>query len=107
LALALFASTGCSASAKGLPESLHGTWKGGNDEVSTLRFSEGGRVELNEGECAGEYRLSAIDGNKGTINSGYINCGSIMDGTFQATVTTSGDSLTVKGSVVGGEYERA
>ncbi|MDQ3576193.1 MAG: hypothetical protein M3443_01015 [Actinomycetota bacterium] len=107
-ALLLFgAAAACSAGAKELPESLYGTWNGGNREVTSVRFSDGGRVELNDGQCGGEYRLSAVDGNKGSVRSGYIRCGRIMDGYFTATVTVDGDSMTADGSVINGQYKRA
>lgn len=96
----------CSAGSKQLPESLYGSWNGRNREVRAVRFSNGGRVELNNGECGGEYRLSTVDGNKGTVRSGYIKCGQIMDGYFTATVTVDGDSLTADGSVINGQYKR-
>lgn len=97
----------CSAGAKNLPESLFGTWSGGNSDVHEVRFSNGGRVELNGGQCAGEYRLSAVDGSRGSVRSGYIQCGQIMDGYFTATVTVSGDSLVVDGNVINGSWRRA
>lgn len=107
LALLLFGAAACSAGAAELPESLYGTWNGGNREVTSVRFSDGGRVELNNGQCAGEYSLSAVDGNKGSVRSGYIKCGQIMDGYFTATVNVDGDSMTVTGSVINGQYKRA
>ncbi len=94
----------CTQTAKELPESLYGTWNGGNNAVKSLRFSDGGRVELNGGQCAGEYRLSAVDGNKGRVRPGY---GQIMDGYFTATVTIDGDTVSATGSVINGTYKRA
>ncbi len=103
----LSTAAACSGASKGLPGSLYGSWRGGNDAVKSVRFSNGGRVELNEGKCAGEYQLSAIDGNKGTVRSGYIQCGGIMDGYFMATVTVEGNSMSVSGSVINGTYQRS
>jgi hypothetical protein len=89
-----------------LPGSLFGTWNGGNNVVHSVRFSNGGRLEINGPACNGYYQLSAIDRTVGTVNSGYLNCGSIMDGDLAATVTVTGNSMTVTGAVINGTYQR-
>ncbi len=89
-----------------LPSSLFGTWNGGNNVVHSVHFSNGGRLEINGPACSGYYQLSAIDRNDGTVDSGYMNCGSIMDGDLTAAVTVRGNSMTVTGAVINGRYER-
>jgi hypothetical protein len=103
----LLLAVACSRGASGLPESLYGTWRGGNDAVSSVRFSSGGRVELNGGSCAGEYTLTAVDGETGSVHSGYIDCVPVMNGQFTATVTVKGNTMIVEGAVINGSYRRA
>lgn len=105
-AAAGFIAAACGASNKGMPEGLYGTWDGGNNLVSTVRFSDGGRIEMNNGACSGEYELSAIDGSVANLRTGYIRC-DVMDGYIQgATATVDGDSLTITGPKINGSYER-
>jgi hypothetical protein len=106
LGLGLAVAAGCSTGSGELPGALFGTWSGGNSSVSSVRFSDGGRVELNGGECSGEYLLSAVDGSVGKVRSGYIQCPGVMDGYFEATVEVDGDSLNVDGTVINGNYDR-
>jgi hypothetical protein len=98
--------TGCSGGSQDLPDSLYATWTGGNDTVSSVRFSDGGRVEINGGQCSGEYAMSAVDGNVATVRSGYLNCPPIMNGYFEVTVTVQDNSLTIDGPVINGAYKR-
>ena len=97
--------TGCGATT--MPSALFGTWNGGNDVVHSVRFSSGGRVEINGSACAGSYSLSAIDGDTGTLDSGYIDCSGIMNGYFTDTATVTGGSLNLQGDVLNGTYHRA
>ena len=102
------ASVGCgSTGGNALPGSLYGSWKGGNSQVTQVRFSSGGRIDINNGKCSGGYRLSAVDGNTGTVSSGYLECAPLMDGYFRVTVVVNGSSMNVTGDVIGGSYRRA
>jgi len=101
--LLLFAMAGCGS--HGLPDSLHGSWTGGNSTVQSVKFSDGGRVELNGGECSGSYTVGSIDGDVGSVRSGYIKC-SLMDGYFETDLTVKGDTMTVTGSLLRGTYHR-
>lgn len=96
----------CSSNSDGLPGSLFGTWNGGNNVVHSVRFSDGGRLEINGGSCSGDYQLGAVDGNVGTVTSGYIDCGHLMNGYLTDTVNVSGNSLTLTGDVINGTYQR-
>jgi len=100
------ATVGCGGDGEeALPAALYGDWSGGNSSVSRLRFSEGGRIDLNEGQCAGEYQLSALDEDVATLDSGYINCPGVMDGYISdATVRLTEDGLTISGPVVNGDW---
>jgi hypothetical protein len=97
----------CGTGSDELPASLIGTWEGGNDSVSVVRFTDGGRIELNDGQCHGAFEISAIDENRADIATGYIECPPIMDGYItDAAVTVDGDTLTVDGPVINGTYSR-
>ena len=70
--------------------------------VSTVRFSDIGRIEMNDGACSGEYELSAIDGGVANLRTGYIRC-DVMDSYLQGvTATLEGDSLTITGPKING-----
>lgn len=104
----LVAVTACSMGADELPDSLTGRWEGGNESVSVVRFSSGGRIELNDDQCHGAFELSAVDGNRADIDTGYIECPPIMDGYItDATVNLDGDTLTIDGPVINGTYSRS
>ena len=101
-------SPGCSSSSpKALPDSLYGTWQGGNDKVTSVRFSSGGSIELNgKTACDSTYTTSAIDGGRASVRSGYLNCDGIMDGYLTAEVTVTDKALTASGYPIGGTYVR-
>ena len=97
----------CTQDPTGLPGSLNGTWEGGNRTVSVVRFTDGGRIEMNDGQCHGEFQLSAVDGNRADLDTGYIQCPPIMDGyIFDAAITVDGDSLVIDGPVINGTYSK-
>ena len=106
LALASCVSSCSSGQPNALPNALFGTWTGGNNLVHSVRFSEGGRLEINDSSCSGEYQLSAVDGNLGTVSSGYMDCGSIMNGYLTSNVTVTGNTLTITGAIINGTYTR-
>ncbi|MGF1598156.1 MAG: hypothetical protein ACFCVK_14700 [Acidimicrobiales bacterium] len=96
----------CSLQPTAMPDSLYGTWEGGNTTVDTLRLSDGGRIDINDGTCAGSYHLSAMDTNIATLDTDYIRCG-LMDGyILDAIVEVDGNALTIDGPVINGTYTR-
>jgi len=94
---------GCSSSSTG-PAFL-GTWSGGNNGAHEVRFSEGGRLTIN-GTCSGPYTVLSSDGDSFDIQSGEIDCAPLMTGTLTATLTVSGDSMSVTGTVINGQWSR-
>jgi hypothetical protein len=96
---------GCSGASNSMPDALYGTWVGGNNLVSTVRFSDGGRIDINDGQCVGEYGVTSFDTNIADISTGYIRC-PLMDGyLLDVTATRTDDTLTITGSLINGTYE--